>query len=399
MWSGIPSALGLLIAACGPDASGPAARCALKGGDRVVFLGSGLVEQDRLHGHLETALTSRNPDARLLFRNLGWGGDTVRGDARTAGYQNPAGLARLLKEVRDLRPTVLFLGYGMNESFDGARGLARFVEDYDRLLTKLVPLKARLVLLSPTYHEDLGRPFPDPARHNADLEKYTAALKGLAARRRLTFVDLFHPLRAAKQACPSLRLTTNGIHLTDAGYAVAARAVGRQLGLPELRWRVEVDATGKVLARAGTRVDRVAAAGGGVRFRASDAALPPPAEGPAAGEARVLRVTGLKPGEYVLKIDGQDVLRARAADWEGGVRITAGPEFRDLEKLRQAVVRKHELFYRRWRPFNDFAEHWGYIRGDFALYDKDIARQEQAIARARTPRPHTYEISATKGTK
>src|SRR5438552_764543 len=129
MWSRIPSALGLLIAACGPDASGPAARFALKDGDRVVFLGSGFIEQERLHGRLETLLTSRHPDARLLFRNLGWAGDTVRGAARTGGYQNPDGLARLLKEVRDLKPTVVFLGYGMNESFDGARGLARFIAD------------------------------------------------------------------------------------------------------------------------------------------------------------------------------------------------------------------------------------------------------------------------------
>src|SRR5436305_6901105 len=102
----------------------PAPRFVLKDGDRVVFLGNGLIEQERLHGHLETRLTSRHPDARLVFRNLGWAGDTVRATARTGGYQNPDGLARLLKEVQDLKPTVLFLGYGMNESFAGAQRLA-----------------------------------------------------------------------------------------------------------------------------------------------------------------------------------------------------------------------------------------------------------------------------------
>src|SRR5262249_2075928 len=148
----------------------------LKDGDRLVFLGGGLVEQDRLHGQLEARLTGRHPDARLIFRNLGWGGDTVRGTARTGGYQNPDGLARLLKEVQELKPTVLFLGYGMNESFAGAQGLDGFLADYDRLLDRLAPLKARVVVLSSTSHEDLGRPFPDPAGHNRDLEAYTAAL-------------------------------------------------------------------------------------------------------------------------------------------------------------------------------------------------------------------------------
>src|SRR6266478_4386675 len=78
---------------------------------------------------------------------------------------------------------VVFLGYGMNESFDGPQGLAGFIEGYEQLLAKLAPLKARLVVLSPTYHEDLGRPLPDPADQNKNLEQYTAALKKLAAGR------------------------------------------------------------------------------------------------------------------------------------------------------------------------------------------------------------------------
>src|SRR5260221_14757111 len=94
-----------------------------KNGDRIVLLGSGLIEQERHHGYLETLLIGRHPGADIVVRNLGWGGDTVRGGARTGGYQNPEGLARLLKEASDLKPTVIFLGYGMNESFDGPQGL------------------------------------------------------------------------------------------------------------------------------------------------------------------------------------------------------------------------------------------------------------------------------------
>src|SRR5579859_676951 len=100
-----------------------AQRFTLAEGDRVVFLGNGFIEQERLHAYLETRLTSHHPDAQIRFRNLGWGGDTVRGIARTAGYQNPEGFARLLKEVQDLKPNVIVLGYGMNESFDGPQGL------------------------------------------------------------------------------------------------------------------------------------------------------------------------------------------------------------------------------------------------------------------------------------
>src|SRR5438270_2516509 len=155
----------VMLAAPGVQPAADEARLVLKTGDRVVLVGNGFIEQERRHGRLEALLASRFPDADFALRNLGWGGDTVRGEARTGGYQNPDGLARLLKEVQDLKPTVIVLGYGMNESFDGTQGLAAFVADYERLLGKLAPLKARLVLLSPTYHEDLGRPLPDPAEH------------------------------------------------------------------------------------------------------------------------------------------------------------------------------------------------------------------------------------------
>ena len=72
------------------------------------------------------------------------------------------------------RPS-LIVGYGMADSFDGQAGPARFVEGLNTLLDAVAPTKARVVLLSPIAHEDLGRPLPDPAAHNRDLALYTEA--------------------------------------------------------------------------------------------------------------------------------------------------------------------------------------------------------------------------------
>jgi lysophospholipase L1-like esterase len=203
---------------------------ALKDGDRVVLLGSALIEHEQFHGYLETNLLCRSRARGITIRNLGWSGDTVRGNARTSGYQNPEGLARLLREVKQLQPTVLFIGYGMNESFAGKDGLADFLKGYRALLDELAPLKARIVILSPTPHEDLGRPLPDPAEHNRHLELYTDALGKLADERGARFVDLFHPLRESSQR----PLTTNGIQLNQAGYQAVAAAIVRQLALSEM---------------------------------------------------------------------------------------------------------------------------------------------------------------------
>ncbi|MBI1916707.1 MAG: GDSL family lipase, partial [Planctomycetes bacterium] len=94
----------------------PAARAAdrieLRQGDRVVLLGNTLVEREQRFGYWETVLTTRYPDRDVTFRNLGWSGDTVLGEAR-AGFGSPAdGFRHLTEHVLALKPTVLLVAYG-----------------------------------------------------------------------------------------------------------------------------------------------------------------------------------------------------------------------------------------------------------------------------------------------
>lgn len=374
----------------GPVNAAPADEpLALNDGERILFIGNGYVENDQWHAHFETRLQRRFADRTLTFRYMGWSGDTIRGSARTAGFQVPQGLARLEKETQAQKPTLIFLVYGMNESFGGPQALADFLRDYDSLVKALAPLKARLVIVSPTYHEDLGPPFPDPSEHNRHLEQFTLALKTFAMERKIPFVDLYHPLESTKKAAATVRLSTNGILLTETAYNVAAEATEKQLGYAPIRWEVTLDQSGKIADSVGVRLSSIEVQAGMVRFQAHDTKLP------IAGDEHRLRITGLPPGEYTLKIDGNDIVRASNTTWQGGLHIGHGPKLDDTKKLRQAIVLRNQLFYRRWRPYNDHSRHWGFIGGDFKLYDLDIARQEQRIAELRTPRPHIYEIIRT----
>jgi len=375
------AALMLLASARSVLADGPDALI-LKDQERILFLGSGFIENDQWHAYLETRLQRRFPARNLIFRYMGWSGDTVRAGARTAGFQVPQGLARLEKETLAQKPTLIFLAYGMNESFDGPKGLADFLKDYDKLLTALAPLQARTVLVSPTYHEDLGRPFPEPGEHNQHLREYTQALQELAKKRKLHFIDLFHPLESAKKANPKIELTTNGILLTKAGYVAAARAAEDQFGFRPYRWDVTVDKTNKTSE--GATIASLISEGNTVRFQSTDAMLP------VAGDDCQLKIAGLPAGNYTLKIDGAEVLNAAAAAWGKGVTFES---FAGSEKLRAEIVVRNQLFYRRWRPYNDHSRHWGFIGGDFKLYDQDIAAQEKRIAAARRPQPRTFEIA------
>ena len=143
----------LLAAALGaPPADMPGNRpdyFEFKDGDRIVWLGGTFVEREQRYGHWETALLAANADKNIRVRNLGWSGDTVLGEARAsfdfnkpdAGFKllvdqalgvtppPPSWLARVAQRVFDekyaFRPTVIFVCYGTNESFEGKDGLVR----------------------------------------------------------------------------------------------------------------------------------------------------------------------------------------------------------------------------------------------------------------------------------
>src|SRR5262249_7895603 len=152
----------------------------LADGDRVVLLGNTLIEREQRYGYWELALTSRCPNRQITFRNLGWTGDTVFGHAR-AGFGTPAdGFRHLQEHVASLKPTVLLVAYGTNESFDGPAGLSGFLAGLEKLLDTLSASKARLVLLSPIRQEDLGRPLPVPTEQNNNLRLYRDALRKVA---------------------------------------------------------------------------------------------------------------------------------------------------------------------------------------------------------------------------
>src|ERR1700730_10353122 len=191
----------------------PALRAAepfeLKDGDRVVLVGSTLIEREQRYGYWETALTTHFPDRNVVFRNLGWSDDTVLCEARAAFDPVPEGFRRLKDHVLALKPTVIILGYGTNESFNGEAGLSKFVEGLNTLLDMLEPAKARVVLLSPLRQEALGRPLPDPAANNKNLALYRDAIRKVAERRQAHFVDFYELLADRSKQTPPAPLTDN----------------------------------------------------------------------------------------------------------------------------------------------------------------------------------------------
>jgi hypothetical protein len=298
----------------------------------------------------------------------------VWGDARPSGFQNPAGVNRLMKDATELKPTIIFVGYGFVESFDGAAGLARFKEGYEALLDRLGELTPTLVLLSPAIQEN------NPQR-NSDLERYTTAISEIAAKRKRPFIDLFHFLTDFKSKHPDIRLTSNGITLNDCGYWLVGAATERQLKLDANPVRIESTFTptskGKIKVQIGEL--SLPAAACPCRGLANEAGCP-------------VGVPYLAPGQWTLMDDGNEITTADAAKWAAGVTVQLESDQKLAEQFRQAIVESGALFYRRSRPFNDHPRHFTYIDKDYPLYDAQLAEKDKVIAGMRKPVVHEFEL-------
>ena len=377
-----------------------------KDGDRVVLIGDTMVEREQSYGYLETLITAQNPTKGIEFRNLGWSADTPLGLSRAAFDPPAAGFVRLREHVLALKPTVLIVGYGMAESFQGEAGIPSFLSGLNTTLDALAPAKARLILLSPIAHEDRGRPLPDPAKHNASLARYRDAIKTVADARNAWFVDVYEPTVSAHDYGID-PLTDNGIHPSAYGSWYFATVIDSDLRKVkrEPSWNVRVDVRNGRVQSSGTTVSGLSATADHTRFETLDAALPtsPPPEGAPkdvvwAGGRRSVRVAGLKAGTYTLKVDGKTVATGDEGLWAKGAPAVVGPEYDQAEALRLAVNAKNRLYFYRWRPQNEtylfgFRKHeQGNNAREIPLFDSLVAGKEAEIARLRTPARHVYEF-------
>lgn len=156
----------------------------LSAGDRVLLVGGGVLARDAHTGYLETELLRRFPKQAVLVRNTAESGESLLDDTEQE-------FARFQRDLEILRPTVVLIGFGWEDSRRGVDKLADFLAKYGKRLDAVAAQKARAVLVSPIRHEDLGGDRPDPKEHNQALRAYVDGIAHLAQSRHLPFVNLF----------------------------------------------------------------------------------------------------------------------------------------------------------------------------------------------------------------
>ncbi|NNF42872.1 MAG: c-type cytochrome [Phycisphaerales bacterium] len=225
----VPRRLGLLLlgvvtGSASPALGQPTPRMELRSGDRIIVVGNTFAERVASSGYFEAMVHAAHPERRVAVRHVPWSGDEVA--RRPREHSVPS----VEDHITQFRANVIVAAFGMSESFAGMAGLADFERDLAAQLDAWN--EARIVLLSPIAHEDLGAPFPTGgalAERNRILSAYVDVMRRVAASHGVQFVDLFEAaqLRYVLEGQP---LTSNGIHPNERGCFHFTRAIGRQLG-------------------------------------------------------------------------------------------------------------------------------------------------------------------------
>lgn len=328
-------------------------------GDRVVIIGDSITEQHLYSNYVEMWIVSRFPKWNISFRNVGIGGDRSTGGNR-----------RFERDVLVHRPTAMTVDFGMNDgnyrAFDEP-GFKAYLGGLQGMADQAQAAKIRVAWITPSPVEK-AEPGPAIEGYNQTLEKYSAGVQQIAAANAGVFVDQFHPFVAAidkaRTAKPENRIGGgDAVHPGPPGQAVMAWAILKGLGFPRLVSQAEIDASqAKVVSAAQCQVSELAAKDGGIAFLRADEALPFfPVEADSINQwAPVrddlnqygLKVGGLKPGKYEVRLNGEKIADFTAGELAEGVDLTKpalarGPVAEQVNAVWNAVKAKNQYYHDR----------------------------------------------------
>jgi lysophospholipase L1-like esterase len=313
-----------------PGATSPAtARFApVRIGDEetIVFYGDSITEQNLYSAYLETFLLSRFPGKKLATFNFGWGGDTASG-----------GNKRFARDVLPVRPSLVFVNFGMNDGGYKAYDEPTFRNhrDAQKALAETIRASgARQVLFTTSPIDDVLR--KDGGVYNDTLSRMAWGVIDLARERQLPVIDLLHPMvevqRLAKEKDPAFTMIPDTVHPDPAGHLVMAYLAMRQIEAPRSVGEIVVDGA-SVTAADGATATNVTAADGNVEFELQLPFLPfyVPKEArraldlvPLQDELNRFRLrakSATAADRLVLSVDGRTLGTFEKADLERGIDL------------------------------------------------------------------------------
>ena len=390
----------------------------LHNGDTVVFYGDSITNQRFYTTFVETFVLTRFPQLDVRFVNSGWDGDRTSG-----GGGGPIDL-RLRRDILAYHPSVVTVMLGMNDGEYqpfSAEIFEKYAAGYRHILDTLHAQAPglRITLLEPSPYDDVTRPPRFPGGYNAVLLRYGEFLRGLANSRHLAIADLNAPAVATLDCVAKTNrdfapnLITDRVHPSQGIHLVMAEALLKAWRAPAIVTAVELDAaSGAATRQTNTTVEALDASAAGLAWTQRDAALPMPVEMEQESIAAALpcsditealnqqplKVTGLNPGRYTLKIDDEATGSFTAAELAQGINLAMlpTPMARQAAAVRTLTFRRNHVHFARWRYVEVSLEEYHPAKLPQAVAALDALDSELAELQKSTvqPKPHRYQLTA-----
>jgi lysophospholipase L1-like esterase len=341
-----------------------AAEFFLKNGDRVVMMGDSITEQHLYSTYVEAWALTRFPTWNLKFFNVGIGGDNATG-----------GGERFKRDVVSCGATAMTVNFGMNDcggpgsTFDENR-YKEFMTSMQKIADHVKAASIRVAWCTTTPAEVMDEG-PSVLPYILNLEKFSGAVKEIAAANgNALFIDQFHPfvtvIDKARAANPKNRIGGGDVvHPGPPGQTLMAAEILKGMSFPTLVAAVELNAASrKVVRNKNCMIEGLkAAADGGIEFQQKDNALPFFPDGDAKNillwtpvleqmNGYYLKVTGLKAGQYEVRLGGVRVAEYSATELGAGVNLAAavlaaGPLADQVKAVAAAISAKNSYFHDR----------------------------------------------------
>ena len=330
-----------------------------KDGDRVVIMGDSITEQHLYSNYVETWILTRFPAWNIIFANVG-----ISGDRSTGGTK------RFKRDVLSNAPTAMTVDFGMNDggykAFDEA-GFKTYMDGLQGIASQAKAANIRVAWCTPSPVEK-SEEGPALQGYNETREKYSEGIKQIAATNgQALFIDQLHPyisvIDKARATDPKIRIGGGDVvHPGPAGQAIMAAAILKGMSFPPAVASVEIDgAAGKAVNTFNCKIDSVSVdATGKMTFTQLDQALPffPQDSSKILQWTPImedlndyrLKVTGLKPGQYEVRLGGKKVAEYSHIALNAGVNmaqavLSAGPIADQVNAVWAAVKAKNDYYH------------------------------------------------------
>ncbi|MFO7824921.1 MAG: GDSL-type esterase/lipase family protein [Cyclobacterium sp.] len=316
-----------------------------KEGDRIIYLGNSLMENEQQYGFLEYLISSNHPEKHLSFRNLGWSGDTVFGEARSYYTSPPGPFDLLISQIRATRADWAFLAYGTVEAQNGSKGLDEFEQGLSRLLDSLEAMDTRALIIS-TIPQLLMNGAEQSDQHLSNLKAYNQSMSRIAAERNLAFIDVYGPIEREQSADI---WESNRVHLNQNGYLLFTQTMGEEMGLQLYPSDILINIKTNTLTSDHQAELLAADPGNGQLQFALNGSVLPHLNAQTLFQGPKISIQGLKKGYYQLFMDGQLLAVADHRTWNDGLFIdlsSAGKQMLDL------IREKDQIYFQQYRPQN-----------------------------------------------